>query len=135
MGLCGCAMEPSKQDLALQAEARATVPVCSSQRQCEGEWAAARDWVINNCPMKIQTMTDSYIQTYNGVGTDDADISCAVSKTPSPDGSYTISLAAGCGNMFGCVPSPYQALVDFNKAVNEAGKDFQPSPAVAAGVR
>jgi|SRR6185312_4578263 len=127
--LGGCAMmPPSPQEAALEAQAKATVPHCTSARQCEGEWAAAREWVTSNCPMKIQTMTDSYISTYNGVGDDDADISCSVSKDPMPAGGYQIAFSAGCGNMFGCVPSPWQAAVDFNKAVNAAGVAFASAP-------
>lgn len=121
--LGGCAMAPTQQDLALQQQAQATIPHCTSQRQCEGEWAAAREWVTANCAMKIQTITDSYIDTYNSVD-GDAGLACTVTKDPMPKGGYSIAIAATCDNMFGCVPNQWSAIVAFNKTVNDAGEQF-----------
>lgn len=131
--LGACATVTPQQTSALQARALATIPHCTTQRQCEGEWAAARDWVTANCAMKIQTMTDSFIETYNAVGGEPG-LACRVTKDPIPSGGYAITVAANCDNMFGCVPNQWVAIVDFNEKVNDAGKAFA-SPAVAAGVR
>lgn len=121
--LGGCATVSPQQESALQSQAQATVPHCSSQRQCEGEWAAARDWVVNNCAMKIQTMTDSYIETYNAVGGEPG-LACRVTKNPIPSGGYEINIAVSCDNIFGCVPDKWSAIVAFNQAVQSAGVQF-----------
>jgi len=132
--LASCATVSPQQDDALKAQAQATIPHCTAARQCEGEWAAARDWVVSNCAMKIQTMTDSYIDTYNATD-GEAGLACQVTKDPDPKGGYNIAIAVNCDNMFGCVPNQWVAIVAFNKAVNSAGAAFAPaSPAVVTGV-
>lgn len=121
--LSGCATMPSPQQAALQQQAQATIPHCASARQCEGEWAAARDWVTGNCAMKIQTFSDSYIATYNATDGEPG-LACQVTKTPLPNGGYAIDISVNCDNIFGCVPNQWQAIVAFNKAVGDAGAQF-----------
>lgn len=121
--LGGCATMSPQQTAAMQSQAQATIPHCSDQRQCEGEWAAARDWVTSNCAMKIQTITDSYISTYNATNGEPG-LACDVTKEPVPSGGYAITIAVNCDNIFGCVPDRWSAILAFNKAVAAAGAQF-----------
>ena len=91
-------------------------PKCYDPNACERLWAAARNWVISNCGMKIQTITSDYIETFNSVGGSTA-LACRVTKDPLPDNGYVISVTTGCGNVFGCFPDPWQAAENFNYSV------------------
>jgi hypothetical protein len=64
--------------------------VCASKESCDVIWSAALEWVQNNCGLRIQNMTDMFIQTYKS--SDDADTStdCEVSKFSRGGGNYEI---------------------------------------------
>lgn len=118
--LSACAtLTPAQRDQ-LQTEAFINTPYCYNARQCEYEWAAARDWVTNNCAMKIQNITDSYIETYNPIDGNPG-WACRVTKNPAPNNGYTFEIRIWCANMFGCVPNQAVGVVSFNKAVKAAG--------------
>lgn len=119
--LAGCASMTPQQQAAFQQQMAATQPRCSTQRQCEAAWSAARNWVTSNCGMKIQTMTDSYIETYNSI---DTSLACRVTKDPEPSGGYSLSIAVSCGNMFGCVPDAHDAALSFNREVSATAQQF-----------
>jgi hypothetical protein len=113
--LGGCV---TSQDLAAQnAVLRANIPKCSEQRECEGMWAAARNWVSTTCEMKIQTMTDSFIETYNSPGSQTA---CRVTKDPEPGGGYAFHVIMSC--VYGC--STFPQLQSFQSSVRSAGDAF-----------
>ncbi|WP_301530078.1 hypothetical protein [Klebsiella pneumoniae] len=63
LALAGCVSNSERQKQ--QAEIDRTTPSCSSQKQCDAAWAAARQWVNQNCGMKIQNYSSDYIETYN----------------------------------------------------------------------
>jgi len=96
-----------------------TRPKCNDSKTCERQWIAARNWVINTCAMKIQTITDGYIETYNSVGANTG-LACRVTKDIEPDGVYAFVITTSCGNIFGCVPDSWQAAQSFNDTVNAA---------------
>jgi hypothetical protein len=117
--LAGCASPQMRADNATkQNEFASTVPHCSDQRQCEIMWSEARKWVLSTCGMKIQTMSDSFIETFNSIGSD-TDLGCRVTKDPAGNG-YEFTVAASCGNMFGCIPSAIDAQIAFNRQLNAA---------------
>ncbi len=74
--------------------------------------------------MKIQTITNTYIQTYN-TGQYSAEIECSVSKTMDPRGGNTITLTLGCNNIFGCDPGPRHATLSFNRYVDRVIREFE----------
>jgi hypothetical protein len=121
--LSGCAMtaEQMRVQQERQAQFMAARPICSNPRQCEAMWAAARNWVNGTCGMKIQTMTDSYLETFGSV---DTRLACRVTKDPMPDGRYVLTVATVCGNPFGCFPDTWQAAFNFNTLVTSAGMGF-----------
>lgn len=73
-----------------------TPPSCSSERQCAGMWAAARDWVASSCEMKIRTMTDSYIETF----TSEYGSYCRVWRDPLPAGGFIFRASVGYSGLF-----------------------------------
>lgn len=123
MLLAGCATMSPQQQADFQQQMVATQPHCMSQRQCEAAWSAARNWVNGNCGMKIQTMTESYIETYNSPDSS-PDIACRVTKDPDPSGGYSLSIAVSCSNLFGCVPDAHKAALAFNTEVKGVAEQF-----------
>lgn len=119
----GCVSQTNRNQQ--QEEIDRTIPSCSSQRQCDAAWAAARQWVTQNCGMKIQNYSDDYIETYNSVG-DATKTSCQVTKNPQPSGVNSINIRISCANMFVCVPDQYQSVIEFNKYVGTAVNNFSP---------
>lgn len=121
--LGGCATMTPQQQAAFQQQMAATQPHCTSTRQCQAAWSAARNWVTNTCGMKIQTMTETYIETYNSPETS-TDLACRVTIDPDPRGGYTLSIAVSCGNLFGCVPDAHKAALAFNDTVSGVAQQF-----------
>lgn len=122
-GLAGCAggFVSKEEREAKQAEFKSTIPTCASAKECEVKWAAARQWVLANSGMKLQTVTPDFMQTYNPPS-DSLELSASVQKIPAADGSYKIGIGLACGNAFGCRLSPFDAAIDFNKFVTRAWK-------------
>ena len=117
--LAGCAtVDPHLAEK--QAALHDNVPTCHEAKECEVKWAAARSWVIDNAGMKIQNITDGYIETY-GPG-DSMNLAVRVEKKPLPDGSYKIEARVWCGNPFGCLRPPVDAALDFERTVNNSYK-------------
>jgi len=121
--LAGCVSAEKRG--AQQDQINKTVPVCSSQKQCDAAWAAARQWVNQNCGMKIQTYSNDYIETYNSVA-DSAATSCQVTKNLQPNGVSSINITVRCANMFGCVPDQFESVLSFNKFVGSYISKFSP---------
>lgn len=111
----GCATVSPQQ----KAEIQETVPTCCGQRECEVKWAAARQWVLDNIKMKIQTYSDDLIETYSSPP-DSPLLAARITKTPNPNAKsiYAIGIYVSCNNLFGCVPDVHAALLSFNNYVN-----------------
>jgi hypothetical protein len=115
--LGGCVT--SQDQSAQMASLRANIPKCSEQRQCEGMWAAARNWVSRSCGMKIQTMTDNFIETYTSLGTEAA---CRITKDPEPAGGYSFHVWVSFGNHY--MTGAIEMAQNFQSTVNGAGEAF-----------
>jgi hypothetical protein len=66
---------------------------------CKAVWERAQYWVATHAGMKIQTVTDVLIQTYNPG--EDPSYGFIVTKQPL-DGSYRIVIQSMCQSLFGC---------------------------------
>lgn len=128
VALSGCAMTPEQQAFVADRQQRFndTRPKCFNDGDCQRLWSAAQSWVATRCGMKIQTLSDSIIQTYNSIDGNMA-LQCNVVKEPLPGNGYQITIATGCGNLFGCAVDPWSAAFDFNSTVQAAA----PIPAYA----
>lgn len=117
--LSGCAIAPTAETQAKQAELASTTPVCASDADCKAKWDAAQLWIAHNAGYKLQTATDVLLETYNSVG-GSPDIAVQVTKEPMGGGKYKIVVSVSCDNIFGCVPNQWDAALDFNKTVSAA---------------
>lgn len=131
LALTGCmntvALKREQDERKALRQIEATRPICISDRLCEAMWSAARNWVTSTCGMKIQNITDSFIETYNDVG-GNGRLACRVTKDPRPEGGYVLIITTGCSNMFGCVPDAWQAAKDFNHTVKLKSAQFAETP-------
>jgi hypothetical protein len=85
---------------------------CQNQKDCAAKWSRALVWVARRSAWRIQTQSDSVIQTFGPVDVD-ARTGYTVTKTTNLDGSGVIEFSAACGNAFRCTPPPSVAQTDF----------------------
>jgi hypothetical protein len=128
--LAGCYVPTIFPTLKVPDEVRAQIaanrPHCDEPRQCEAMWAAARNWVVSSCGMKIQTATDGFIETYNSRGNL---LACRVWRDPAPEGGYDFHGSFGCEGR--CYESGYYPpALAMENAINEAGKRFATASAI-----
>lgn len=96
---------------------QATAPLtCMSKAECDAWWGRAQVWVTNHSDYKLQTVTDSIIQTAGPSG-GKRSLAYQITKTPSNEGTATIGFAAHCDNMLGCELNPWKAGADFKQFV------------------
>ena len=118
--MAGCASEQLTPDET--ASMRANIPKCSQQRECEAMWTAARNWVTSSCGMKIQNITDSYIETYNSTFV--LTSACRVTKDPEPAGGYSFHVFVSCDS--GCAHKMSVSLIQgFQSSLRTAGDAFK----------
>lgn len=119
--LGSCAMSPAQQAFVADRQQRFadSRPKCFNDSDCQRVWSAAQSWVATRCGMKIQTLSDSIIQTYTAVD-GNMSLHCSVVKEPIAGNGYVVSITTGCGNLFGCVVDPWAAAFDFNSVVQAA---------------
>lgn len=107
-----------------QADMNASVPICKGKKQCDVEWQAASAWVSHNCGMKIQTVTDAMIQTFNSPPNSPS-TACTVTRVPGPGQSAAFQINVGCANLFGCVPASKDQVIAFGADVKAAGAPYE----------
>lgn len=114
LALGGCHARPPQPPPAIDPAA-----VCYSKPQCDAMWSEAIVQLQNLSGMRLQTATESYIQTYNA--TDFNRLTASARKVPRPDGSTVIDAEFSCrfcGNL------TYEALNLFTGSVKYAGQGF-----------
>lgn len=121
IAIAGCASMSPEERAAKGAELNRTVPTCSSTKECEVKWSAARQWILTNSGWKIQTMTNEYMETFNSVGSS-TELAVQVQKLAQADGSYKIAVKVWCDNIYGCRIPPLDAAIHFNQFVTSAWK-------------
>ncbi|WP_061158644.1 hypothetical protein [Caballeronia temeraria] len=110
----GCAVQDQVSSTTME---QATQPLtCMSKAECDAWWARAQVWVTNHSEYKLQTVTDSVIQTA-GPSSGKRALAYQVTKTPTNEGTATIGFAAHCDNPLGCQPNPWQAGADFKQFI------------------
>jgi hypothetical protein len=115
LALAGCASSgvSTVSPEALQA------PVCASTAECNDAWRRAQVYVASHSGYKIQTATDSIIQTF-GPADSSPDIAFQVTRQPMGGGREQIVASAICDNIFGCIPKTGEAIAGFNAYVKGA---------------
>lgn len=111
----------------------ATTPLtCSSKVECDVWWQRAQTWVTSHSKYKVESATDTLIQTAGPDGGKRA-LAYQITRTPNPDGTATIGFAAHCDGSLGCKPNPWEAGADFKEYVRGTApqsdaKPSQPAP-------
>ncbi|HEY2020487.1 hypothetical protein [Paraburkholderia sp.] len=101
----------------------ATKPLtCSSKAECDLWWQRAQSWVSSHSKYKIETATDSLIQTAGPDGGKRA-LAYQITRAVNPDGTETIGFSAHCDGSLGCKPDPWEAGADFKQYVRGTGAD------------
>ena len=122
LGLSACATPQQKAKWEFEASRPVT---CSQGSDCEVKWSRALIWVQDHSRWKLRIANDTLITTEGPFDTTDAAYS--ITKVPTGTGTYTIVFRAGCGNMFGCVPSILELQASF---LNFVMGSIKPPPAV-----
>jgi hypothetical protein len=112
---------------------QATAPLtCANKAECDVWWSRAQVWVSNHSEYKLQTVTDSIIQTGGPSGGKRA-LAYQITRTPSNEGTATIGFAAHCDNMLGCEPNPWKAGADFKEFVRNGASPQAGAAATTSG--
>jgi hypothetical protein len=85
---------------------------CTKGADCDGKWSRAVSWVATNSAYKVQTQTDSIIQTM-GPLPDDPRPAYSVTKLATGPTTYEITFNGGCDNWLGCIPGVTEARAEF----------------------
>jgi len=118
----------------------ATTPLtCSNKVECDAWWQRAQTWVTSHSKYKVESATDTLIQTSGPDGGKRA-LAYQITRAANPDGTATIGFAAHCDGSLGCKPNPWEAGADFKQYVRgtmaggpqSGGKASAPTQAPAA---
>jgi hypothetical protein len=106
----------------------ATTPLtCSSKVECDVWWQRAQTWVTSHSKYKVETVTETLIQTAGPDGGKRA-LAYQITRAQNPDGTATIGFAAHCDGSMGCKPNPWEAGADFKEYVRGGAKPAAPAP-------
>jgi hypothetical protein len=103
--LVACATpEQQAEQRAIQQEAAAryaaNIPTCSSDKECQVKWSAARRWVLDHCAYKLQHITGDFMETFSSGDMADTRMWCRVTKSATSETAYRIELENGVNNPF-----------------------------------
>lgn len=111
----GCATTPK---LTPEEQQKVQTPItCTDKEDCDHKWQKTQLWIVNNSKWKIKVATDSLIQTEGPFDT--TNLAFTASRLNKKDGTGTIGIRAGCGNIFGCFPDPSRAILDYRDFILE----------------
>jgi hypothetical protein len=111
MPLAGCV------STAAQPEDPVPSIICKQGADCDLKWSRAITWVSENAAYKIQTQTDSLIQTFGPIEYKTG-LAITVNRLMLKPGVYQIDARMGCANSIGCFPEPHAALRKFAAFLN-----------------
>jgi hypothetical protein len=109
--LSGCAQVPVATDPAVSS-ASAQPVLCVGKAQCEIYWQRAQAWVANNSEYRLQTVTDTVIETHGPLMARRG-LAFRVTRVPDDKDGARIYVLAACGNAFGCSPASSDAVTAF----------------------
>ena len=112
--LSSCSPMPSSEQAATP-ESKEPV-LCINKAQCDAYWQRAQAWVANNSGYRLQTVTDVVIETYGPVSTQTG-LAFRITKVPDDKEGARIFVIPSCANVFGCTPTPTDAVIAFKRFV------------------
>ena len=113
--LVGCTEVPVVSNPAAATESAKPV-LCVSKSQCDVFWRRAQAWVANNSEYRLQTVTDTVIETH-GPTIGRTGLAYRVTRVPDAKDGAGIYVLASCSNAFGCSPEPSAAVASFKQFV------------------
>ena len=114
--LLPCCSQNPAQDAPAINPTSAQPLLCTNKGQCDLYWQRAQAWVANNSGYRLQTVTDTVIETYGPEATRTG-LAFRVTKVPDDKEGARIYALPACGNVFGCSPAPADAVVAFKRFV------------------
>ena len=90
--------------------------LCANKAQCDVYWQRAQAWVANNSQYRLHTTTDAVIETDGPVPTQTG-LAFRITKVPDNTGGARIYAVSACSNVFGCSPTPTEAVAAFKRFV------------------
>lgn len=109
--LTGCV---SQAEIDAERHFQSTIPTCSTEKECELKWAAARRWLLSNSSMKLQHYAPDLMETYNPA---QEGIGARVIKEPIDNTTYRLVVDVWCGG-FSCFGSMVELKQSFNDYVD-----------------
>ena len=113
--LFGCVQTPAPGEPAAS-PASAEPLLCTSKMQCDLYWQRAQAWVANNSEYRLQTVTDTIIETHGPLAARTG-LAFRITKIPDDKEGARIFVFAACGNVFGCSPTSTDAVLAFRRFV------------------
>lgn len=108
--LSACATSTPQQKAKWELDASRPV-TCLQGPDCEAKWGRALIWVQDHSRWKLRIANDTLITTEGPF--DSTDAAYSITKVLTGKGTYSIVFRAGCGNVFGCVPSILELQASF----------------------
>jgi len=108
--LFGCGQMPAAN------LATAETLICTNKAQCDLYWQRAQAWVANNSEYRLQTVTDTIIETYGPLAARSG-LAFRITKVPDDKEGARIYALPACSNAFGCSPAPADAVIAFRRFV------------------
>jgi len=113
--LSGCGQMPAPGDPAAN-PASVEPLLCASKAQCDVYWQRAQAWVANNSAYRLQTVTDTVVETYGPLAARTG-LAFRITKVPDDKEGARIYVLPACSNAFGCSPTPTDAIIAFKQFV------------------
>jgi hypothetical protein len=111
--MAGCAQTP----IAVEPPAISAEPVlCVDRAQCDVYWQRAQAWVANNSAYRLQTITDTVIETAGPLAARTS-LAYRITRVPDDQQGARIYVMAACGHLAGCNPASSDAVVAFKRFV------------------
>jgi hypothetical protein len=94
---------------------------CHAGADCDAKWSRAGNWVTEHSKYKVETSSDSLIQT-SGPSTFETDPSPSykITKIAMGSGEYAIAFSGGCDSILPCTPVLSAAQADFTQSIMAA---------------
>lgn len=112
----------SQQAIDAERHFQATIPTCSTEKECELKWAAARRWLLSNSSMKMQHYAADYMETFNPA---QEGIGARVIQEPVDETAYRLVVAVWCGG-FSCFGDMTALKQSFNDYVDGKPSSYVP---------
>jgi hypothetical protein len=100
--------------------------ICMAGTDCEAKWSRAVAWITTNSNLKIQTKTETIIQTTGSVESAPTP-AFTVTKVARGEGRYEITFNGGCGNASRCIATIAESRARFAEFVLAEAPAVSPS--------